>query len=76
MFLTEFQIAKLFWMYLILLIISAALILFKNEWTFKDKLLRLLIALLLPGLGLLILATELLINKSFALITKKRLSKG
>lgn len=75
MFLTEFQVTKLFWMYLILLIISAALILFKNEWTFKDKLLRLLIIFLLPGLGLLILAFELLINKSFALITKRRISK-
>jgi hypothetical protein len=76
MFLTEFQVTKLVWIYLILLITSAALILSKNDWTFKDKLLRLLLLFLLPGLGMLILAFELLIKKITDLMTKKRLLKA
>jgi hypothetical protein len=51
------------------------MILVKTQWTFKEKLLRLLVLFLLPVLGILILAIEFLIKKSSALIQKKKLSE-
>ena len=75
MFLTEFQVTAAFLIYALVLTISAALILIKTQWTFKEKLLRLLILFLLPVLGILILAIEFLIKKSFAMFQKKELSK-
>ena len=75
MFLTEFQVTTSFLIYALVLTISAALILLKTQWTFKEKLLRLLVLFLLPVLGVLILAIEFLIKKSFALFQKKELSK-
>ena len=75
MFLTEFQVTTAFLIDALVLTISAALILLKTQWTFKEKLLRLLILFLLPVLGILILAIEFLIKKSFAMFQKKELSK-
>jgi|LakMenE18May11ns_1017448.scaffolds.fasta_scaffold9893646_1 hypothetical protein len=75
MFLTEFQVTTSFLIYALVLTISAALILLKTQWTFKEKLLRLLVLFLLPVLGILILAIEFLIKKSFALFQKKELSE-
>ena len=75
MFLTEFQVTAAFLIYALVLTISAALILLKTQRTFKEKLLRLLILFLLPVLGILILAIEFLIKKSFAMFQKKELSK-
>ena len=75
MFLTEFQVTTSFLIYALVLTISAALILLKTQWTFKEKLLRLLVLFLLPVLGILILAIEFLVNKSAVLIQKKELSK-
>jgi len=75
MFLTEFQVTTSFLIYALVLTISAALILLKTQWTFKEKLLRLLVLFLLPVLGVLILAIEFLIKKSFALFEKKELSE-
>ena len=75
MFLTEFQVTAAFLIYALVLTISAALILLKTQWTFKEKLLRLLILFLVPVLGILILAIEFLIKKSFAMFQKKELSK-
>ncbi len=75
MFLTEFQLTTLFLIYALALTISAALILLKAHWTFKEKFLRLLILFLIPLLGVLILAIEYLIKKSFALFQKKELSE-
>jgi hypothetical protein len=75
MFLTEFQVTTSFLIYALVLTISAALILLKTQWTFKEKLLRLLVLFLLPVLGVLILAIEFLIKKSFALFQKKELSE-
>ena len=75
MFLTEFQVTASFLIYALVLTISAALILLKTHWTFKEKLLRLLILFLIPVLGIMILAIEYLIKKSFAMFQKKELSK-
>jgi hypothetical protein len=75
MFLTDYQVTTSFLIYALVLTISAALILVKTQWTFKEKLLRLLLLFLLPVLGILILAIEFLIKKSFALFQKKELSK-
>jgi hypothetical protein len=75
MFLTEFQVTTSFLIYALVLTISTALILLKTQWTFKEKLLRLLVLFLLPVLGILILAIEFLIKKSFALFQKKELSE-
>ena len=75
MFLTEFQVTASFLIYAFVLTISAALILLKTQWTFKEKLLRLLVLFLLPVLGVLILAIEFLVKKSAVLIQKKELSK-
>jgi len=75
MFLTEFQVTTSFLIYALVLTISAALILLKTQWTFKEKFLRLLVLFLLPVLGVLILAIEFLIKKSFALFQKKELSE-
>ncbi|MFM2249294.1 MAG: hypothetical protein RLZZ358_221 [Bacteroidota bacterium] len=75
MFLTEFQVTTSFLIYALVLTISAALILLKTQWTFKEKLLRLLVLFLLPVLGVLILAIEFLVKKSAVLIQKKELSK-
>jgi hypothetical protein len=75
MFLTEFQVTASFLIYAFVLTISAALIFLKTHWTFKEKLLRLLVLFLIPVLGVLILAIEFLIKKSFALFQKKELSK-
>lgn len=75
MFLTEFQVTASFLIYALILTILAALILLKRHWTFKEKLLRLLILFLIPVLGVLILAIEFLIKKSFAMFQKKELSK-
>ena len=76
MFLTEFQVTTFFLIYALVLTISAALILLKTQWTFKEKLLRLLVLFLLPVLGVLILAIEFLIKKSAVLIQKKELSEA
>ena len=76
MFLTEFQVTVFFLIYALVLAISAALILLKTHWTFKEKLLRLLVLFLLPVLGILILAIEFLIKKSAVLIQKKELSEA
>ena len=75
MFLTEFQVTASFLIYTLGLTISTALILQKTHWTFKEKLLRLLILFLIPVLGILILAIEFLIKMSFAMFQKKELSK-
>jgi hypothetical protein len=75
MFLTESQVTASFLIYALVLMISAALILLKPHWTFKEKLLRLLILFLIPVLVVLILAIEFLIKKSFALFQKKELSE-
>jgi hypothetical protein len=75
MFLTEFQVTAYFLIYALVLTISAALVLLKTHWTFKEKLLRLLILFLIPVLGVLILAIEFLMKKSFALFQKKELSE-
>jgi hypothetical protein len=75
MFLSEFQVTAAFLIYALVLTISAALILLKTHWTFKEKLLRLLVLFLLPVLGVLILAIEFLIKKSFVMFQKKELSK-
>jgi hypothetical protein len=75
MFLTEFQVTTSFLIYALVLTISVALILLKTQWTFKEKLLRLLVLFLLPVLGILILAIEFLVKKSFALFQKKELSE-
>ncbi len=75
MFLTEFQVTASFLIYALVLTISAVLILLKTHWTFKDKLLRLLILFLIPILGVLILAIEFLIKMSFALFQRKELSE-
>ena len=75
MFLTEFQVTTSFLIYALVLTISTALILLKTQWTFKEKFLRLLVLFLLPVLGILILAIEFLIKKSFALFQKKELSE-
>jgi hypothetical protein len=75
MFLTEFQVTAAFLIFALVLTISAALILLKTHWTFKEKLLRLLILFLLPVLGILILVFEFLIKKSFTMFQKKELSK-
>ena len=75
MFLTEFQVTAAFLIYALVLTISAALILLKKHWTFKEKLLRLLVLFLIPVLGVLILAIEFLIKKSFSMFQKKELSE-
>ena len=75
MFLTEFQVTTSFLIYALVLTISAALILLKTQWTFKEKLLRLLVLFLLPVLGVLILAIEFLVKKSAVLFQKKELSE-
>ena len=75
MFLTEFQVTVFFLIYTLVLTKSAAFILLKTQWTFKEKLLRLLVLFLLPVLGILILAIEFLVKKSAVLIQKKELSK-
>lgn len=71
MFLTEFQVLTNFIIYVGLLLVSTILVLLKGQWTFKDKLLRILILFLMPVLGLLILLGEQVISKSFALLQKK-----
>jgi hypothetical protein len=76
MFLTEFQVTVFFLIYALVLAISAAFILLKTQWAFKEKLLRLLVLFLLPVLGILILAIEFLIKKSAVLIQKKELSEA
>ena len=75
MFLTEFQVTAAFLIYALVLTISAALILVKMHWTFKEKLLRLLVLFLLPVLGVLILVIEFLIKMSFTMFQKKELSE-
>lgn len=71
MFLTEFQVLTYFIIYVGLLLVSTVLVLLKGQWTFKDKLLRILILFLMPVLGLLILLGEQVMSKSFALLQKK-----
>lgn len=71
MFLTEFQVLTYFIIYVGLLLVSTVLVLLKGQWTFKDKLLRILILFLIPVLGLLILFGEQVMSKSFALLQKK-----
>jgi hypothetical protein len=74
MFLTEFQVTIFFLIYLALLLVSAVFILLKDRWTFKDKLLRLLVLFLIPVLGLLMLVVEQLMKKSVAMLQKKETS--
>jgi hypothetical protein len=59
---------------LALLLVSAVFILLKDLWTFKDKLLRLLVLFLIPVLGLLMLVVEQLMKKSVAMLQKKETS--
>ena len=74
MFLTENQVTIYFLIYVILLLVSAVFVLLKDQWTFKDKLLRLLVISLIPVLGFLVLAVEQLMNKSAAMLQKKETS--
>jgi hypothetical protein len=53
-----------------LLLVSAVFVLLKNQWTFKDKLLRLLVLFLIPVLGLLMLAVEQLMKKRVEMLQK------
>jgi hypothetical protein len=50
MFLTEFEMTASFLIYALVLTISAVLILLKAQWSFKEKLLRLLVLFLIPVL--------------------------
>ncbi len=75
MFLTEFQVTSYFLVYVVLLLVSAVFVLMKDQWTFMDKLLRLLILFLIPVLGLLMLVVEQLMKKRVAMLQKKRLAK-
>ena len=72
MFLTEFQVTSYFLVYVVLLLVSAVFVLMKDQWTFMDKLLRLLILFLIPVLGLLMLVVEQLMKKRVAMFQKKR----
>ena len=74
MFLTENQVTIYFLIYVILLLVSAVFVLLEDQWTFKDKLLRLLVISLIPVLGFLVLAVEQLMNKSAAMLQKKETS--
>ena len=74
MFLTENQVTIYFLIYVILLLVSAVFVLLKDQWTFKDKLLRLLVLFLIPVLGFLMLAVEQLMKKSVAMLQKKKLA--
>jgi hypothetical protein len=74
MFLTEFQVTSYFLVYLALLLVSAVFVLLKDQWTFKDKLLRLLVLFLIPVLGLLMLAVEQVMKKTVAMLQKKETS--
>jgi hypothetical protein len=74
MFLTEFQVTSYFLVYLALLLVSAVFVLLKDQWTFKDKLLRLLVLFLIPVLGLLMLAVEQVMKKTVAMLQKKESS--
>ena len=74
MFLTEFQVTFYFLIYLVLVLVSAVFVLMKDQWTFMDKLLRLLILFLIPVLGFLVLVVEQLIKKSVARLQKKETS--
>ena len=71
MFLTEFQVTSYFLVYVALLLVSAVFVLMKDQWTFKDKLLRLLVLFLIPVLGLLMLVVEQLMKKTVAMLQKK-----
>ena len=75
MFLTEFQVTSYFLVYVVLLLVSAVFVLMKDQWTFMDKLLRLLILFLIPVLGLLMLVVEQLMKIRVAMLQKKRLAK-
>jgi hypothetical protein len=75
MFLTEFQVTSYFLVYVALLLVSAVFVLLKDRWSFKDKLLRLLVLFLIPVLGLLMLAVEQLMKMRGAMLQKKRLAK-
>ncbi len=72
MFLTEFQVTSYFLVYVVLLLVSAVFVLMKDQWTFMDKLLRLLILFLIPVLGLLMLVVEQLMKKRVAMFQKKK----
>ena len=74
MFLTEFQVTLYLLIYLVLVLASAVFVLMKDQWTFKDKLLRLLVLFLIPVLGLLMLVVEQLMKKSVAMLQKKESS--
>lgn len=74
MFLTENQVTTYFLIYVVLLLVSAVFVLLKDQWTFKDKLLRLLVLFLIPVLGFLMLAGEQLMKKSVSMLQKKRLA--
>jgi hypothetical protein len=74
MFLTEFQVTLYLLIYLVLVLASAVFVLMKDQWTFKDKLLRLLVLFLIPVLGLLMLVVEQLMKKSVAMLQKKETS--
>jgi|LauGreDrversion4_2_1035121.scaffolds.fasta_scaffold2895594_1 TctA family transporter len=74
MFLTEFQVTFYFFIYLVLVLVSAVFVLMKDQWTFMDKLLRLLLLFLIPVLGFLVLVVEQLIKKSVARLQKKETS--
>ncbi len=74
MFLTEFQVTFYFFIYLVLVLVSAVFVLMKDQWTFMDKLLRLLHLFLIPVLGFLVLVVEQLIKKSVARLQKKETS--
>ncbi len=62
MFITEFQVRNLFLFYALALIVTAAAILRREDWTFWAKLLRLLLIFFIPVLGLLIVAYGFLLD--------------
>ncbi|MBU1820367.1 MAG: hypothetical protein KKG00_02490 [Bacteroidetes bacterium] len=68
MFITEFEVRNLFLFYALALIIVSTAVLRKNDWTFKAKLLRLLLIFFVPVLGLLVVVYGFLLD---ALTAKK-----
>ncbi|SKC82058.1 hypothetical protein [Ohtaekwangia koreensis] len=71
MFITENQIRTIATLYVLAFIASILIIVYTRRLSMKDKILRLIVTVLIPVLGILIVTIEALFNFIFGMMKKR-----
>lgn len=71
MFVTEYQIKAIATLYVLAFIASILIIVYAKRLSMKDKILRLIVTVLIPVVGILIVTIEALLNFVSGLVKKR-----